>query len=212
LRDSFEREELRIEKEDAVERSLRGWELDHPYLREIERYQDASDRISRIEPLKPDIWKGKDETEREWILDRAGRELGEVYHTPKPELFQELSEGNKLGSYDDEDWRIRIDREKLLGDDPKEALRTYCHEFRHSYQWEQARAYEKGFPVDDPQKAKGWAENFSHGRYMEPPDDRVVDPEQYRERFSQYESQPVEEDARKFADEVAERVFKKLNC
>jgi len=209
LRDDLEQEEIKVEKADAVERSIKEWELNHPYLKEVDRYQEASDRISKIEPLKPDLWKKKNETDRVWILDRIGKELSEVYHTPKPDLLQKLKERDELGSYSDGDWQIEINRESLIGDDPKEAIRTYCHEFRHSCQHEQALAYEKEFPVDDPQKAEEWARNLQ--RYIEPPDDGTKDPEHYQKRFSEYESQPVEKDARRFADEITERVFRKLN-
>jgi hypothetical protein len=91
----------------------------------------------------------------------------------------------------------RKQNEKLLGNDPAAALETYAHEFRHSYQREQVNVNSK--PqfrnlVDDPDRAYEWEKNFQD--YKDPD----VDPEGYYR-------QPVEADARRFAQKLVRRVF-----
>ena len=195
IRDDLEREELQIEKENALERSLREWEMDHPALREVDRCQEAAEKISEIESLKPQLWREMDEAGRRWTLEEVGRKLSRIYRCPKPPLLTENGEGKEMGSYEEENWMIKADKEILLSDDPRKALKTYLHEFRHSYQIEQIRAYEKGLAVDDQQKAQLWAENIKN--YVESPQE-------------DYESQPLERDANRFADQIAERVFRKI--
>jgi len=90
-------------------------------------------------------------------------------------------------------------RKKLFGDDPSVALETYAHEFRHSYQAEQATGYDK--PqfrnlVDDPELAGRWSQNLK--RYTSPEVD-----------YDAYRNQAVERDARAFAEELVRRVRRK---
>lgn len=96
---------------------------------------------------------------------------------------------------------------KLFGDDPREALETYAHEFRHSYQSEQAHAYDKGFKVDDPEKAREWSENLKN--YKQPPDAELAktEPERFYKEYEAYINQPVERDAREFGVKLTARVY-----
>jgi hypothetical protein len=91
----------------------------------------------------------------------------------------------------------RVDYERLFGDDPAIALRTYAHEFRHSYQTEQANRYNKPqFQnlVDDTEAAREWSENLRN--YIGPNED-----------YGAYRDQPVERDARGFAEELIKRIY-----
>ncbi len=96
---------------------------------------------------------------------------------------------------------------KLFGEDPREALETYGHEFRHSYQHEQANAFDKGFKTDDTVKAKKWSENLKN--YQQPPDSELAktDPEKYFREFETYRNQPVEKDAREFGNKLSNSVY-----
>lgn len=174
--------------------------------RDIEemRLDAAAERLNQIEWLKPETWGQLDEYQRRVALDLAGRELADVYHCPEPPvLFDDAGDPNLRGEYRDDDYYIKVNRaaevdyDKLLGDDATEALRTYAHEFRHSYQVEQATRYDK--PqfrnlVDNPGTAKEWSENLRD--YKAPDEDYDV-----------YRNQPVERDARGFADNLVRRVY-----
>jgi len=147
-------------------------------------------------------------------LNAAGRMLGEVYGVSAPPLLIEADEDRyAFGAYGDgysfsadrgavegADYGIRmntlaeVESKKLFGDDPLVALETYAHEFRHSYQAEQLTRFRKpqfrGL-VDDLTAVESW-------------DHEYVPPEQ---DFDAYQAQPVEKDARNFAQALVHRVY-----
>jgi len=181
------------------------------------RLDTAAERLKQIEWLKPEKWAQLDTYEKVVALNTAGRELSEVYHHPNPPLLvKDMGDPDLLGAYGD-GYRFNsdtkeiegaeygitmnrtaeVDYEKLLGDDPAVALRTYAHEFRHSYQAEQATRYDKlqfRNLVDNTEAAKEWSENLRD--YKTPDED-----------YDAYRNQSVERDARDFADELARRVY-----
>ena len=182
------------------------------------RLNSAAERLRQIDWLKPEVWRHLDQYQRRVALDTAGREMGSVYHHPSPPLLTEdLEDGRLLGQYGDgyrlnpttgevegADYGITLNRfgetddGTLLGDDPVEALRTYAHEFRHSYQYEQAQRYDKPHfwrLVDDLDQARTWSDDLAH--YIPPTPGN----------YSAYATQPVEQDAREFADKLVGRVF-----
>lgn len=187
---------------------------------EYDRKLDAAaDRIQNIEGLQPERWTQMDRYEQKATLNEVGRELQHVYHHPAPPLFIENEDDSSLlgaygdgyqldrttGELDGNEYGITMNenggtaQERLFGDDPRAALTTYAHEFRHSYQHEQAHRSE--IPhfrnmVDDADKAGEWSENLQPGAYTSP----EVDYEAYR-------AQAVESDARQFADDLVERVY-----
>lgn len=195
-----------------------------------DRLDSAVQRLMQIEGLRPELWQQMDVRQRAWTLRRAGRELGKVYHHPTPPLLEtDMGDPQLLGSYGDgyrfdrwtggvvgADYGVRmntaaeLDHTKLFGDDPKVALHTYAHEFRHSYQCEQATRWEKPqfrHLVDDPDQAMRWSSNIRD--YKEPPDDKLreIDPERHKREKEAYRKQLVEEDAEYFADELVKRVY-----
>lgn len=174
----------------------------------------AADRVKQISWLDREAWKNLDIHERASALNAVGRVLGEVYGVPTPPLLIETSEDRyAFGAYGDgytfnaetdevkgADYRILMnslaetDREKLFGDDPAAALRTYAHEFRHSYQAIQTERFKK--PqfrnlVDDPVAAQSWIH-----QYISPEED-----------YEAYKAQPVERDSCDFAKALVKRVF-----
>jgi hypothetical protein len=200
---------------------------------ESQRFDEAGEKLRQNDWLKPENWKKLNDTEKRVALERAGRQLSDGYHHPDPPLFviSDKGEGkNSLGVYGDgysydkrsdkivgSDYRIELNKDgetrcggKLFGDDPKEALHTYSHEFRHSYQYEQANRFGNGFHTDNPEQAKEWAENLRVRDYKQPPDKSLAesDPEKYKREFAEYENQPVERDANHFADEIIDRIYK----
>jgi hypothetical protein len=171
---------------------------DGPELIEQRRIGQAAEGIRGQEWMKPEKWKTLSDDEKRIALDYSGKELGRAYKSPEPPLTTEKTNQNALGSYEDGatirnpngDYGIRMNEhgvgernEKLFGDDPKTALETYSHEFRHSYQNEQA--------------------------YKQPPDAEMArtDPERYFKEYGAYRNQPVEVDARDFGDKVTSKTY-----
>ncbi|MEI6259737.1 MAG: hypothetical protein WCR46_07525 [Deltaproteobacteria bacterium] len=185
--------------------------------------------IGKQDLMQADKWRMLSVDEKRYALEYAGKELGRSFHHPEPPITlvrespesqaeygnghsYDRSSGKIIGS----EYGIRMNeeaitqrQEKLFGKDPKAALETLSHEFRHSYQCEQAQAFEKGFKTDDPVKAREWAENYRNDNYKYPPDSELyrTDPERYRKEYEAYSNQPVEQDARAFGSRIASGVY-----
>jgi hypothetical protein len=201
---------------------------DTPEAIEKKRLSQVTEDIKKIDWMKPEKWKDLSNDEKSWALRHSGEALGDGYHTPDAPLYTEKAASNELGEYGDgyysdplnpekyvgSDYEIRMNEEgvteknkRLFGDDPKVALETFAHEFRHSYQTEQAHAFDKGFITDNPEKAKEWSENLKN--YENPPNPELVEanPEKYFEEYEKYRNQPVEKDARAFAKDLSSRIY-----
>lgn len=178
--------------------------------------QRAVERLRNVDGLRQDAWKELDEPGRRATLNAAGREVAEVLqHPAAPLYFEDMEAPEYRGSYGDgfrsgrdgelvgSDYRISMNRQALnsgegvFGDDPRSALETYLHEYRHGYQHEQAARFEN--PqfrnlVDNRELAEAWSENIRN--YTAPEVD-----------FETYYNQPLESDARDFANQVTLRLF-----
>ncbi len=182
---------------------------------ESDKMRQAGEQIrTEVDWMRPEKWRELDKDQKRIALEHSGRQMSRAFCTPEPPLFLDRDRPEAQGSYSDEDYRISMNeagitqRDKaLFGDDPREALNTYTHELRHSYQKEQSLAYEKNFKTDDPVKAREWAENYRN--YSHPPDSRTAetDPVRYRKEYQDYHNQPVEKDARAFADKLVTEVY-----
>ncbi len=197
---------------------------------EQDRLDQAATNIEKADWLQQEKWETLSTNEKRIALDReAGIALSDAYDQPKPPIMTDKADPNALGLYGDgyssdpstgeiigSDYGIRMNEdgmnerdEKLFGDDPKAALETYSHEFRHSYQAEQAGRFEKGFKTDNPEQAREWSENNKGDNYRRPPDSELAktDPEKYFQEYEAYRNQPVERDARDFASQLTDRVY-----
>ena len=167
-------------------------------LTETDRLESAADHISQIEQIRPEVWSGLSETDREWRLRQVGGMLSEAYECPTPPFIgsqmAEIEGGVLLGAHSDSEYITRMNRELLREDNADEALRTYFHEFRHAYQHEMVDRYNSAFRnlCHDEASAAQWAENLKSGQYIRVQDD----PEKY-------EAQSVEKDARDFAERLS---------
>ena len=208
-----------------------AFDKDTPEAIEQKRLSRAAEDIKNIDGMKSEKWKTLTNDEKSWALRHSGEVLRDAYHTPDPPLYTEKAASNELGKYGDgyysdpadpsnpekyvgSDYGIKMNEEginqrdkRLFGDDPKVALETYAHEFRHSYQSEQAHAFDKGFKTDDPVKAQEWLENIRE--YKQPPDAELAktNPEKYFSEYEAYRNQPVEKNAREFASDLSSRIF-----
>ena len=204
---------------------------DTPEVIERKRLSQVTEDIKKIDWMKPEKWKNLSNDEKTWALRHSGETLRDVYHTPDPPLYTEKAASEELGKYGDgyyynpadpsnpekyagSDYGIRMNEEgvteknnRLFGDDPKVAIETFAHEFRHSYQTEQAHAFDKGFRIDNPEKAKEWSENLK--AYKNPPIPELAEanPEKYFEEYEKYRNQPVEKDAREFARNLSSKIY-----
>jgi len=199
---------------------------DTPESLEQKRLDQAAEAIKNIEVMKPEKWKTLSDKEKIWALDHCGKALRDAYNHPNPPLFTETTDSNKLGDYGDgysydktaiyeRDYGIRMNEEgvneinkKLFGDDPNVALETYGHEFRHSYQCEQAHTFDQGLRTDDPVKAAEWSGNLGEN-YKPAPDAETAktDPEEYIREYEAYKNQPVERDAREFGEKISSKLY-----
>ena len=215
----------KLRKTEATEKSVENT----PASLEQKRINWTSEEIKKIDWMKREEWKTlKSNVDKRIALENCGKVMRDAYKAPDPPLFSKKAEANELGSYGDgysydrksgrvvgSDYRISINEEgidlekKVFGDDPRIALETHAHEFRHSYQCEQAHAFDKGFSVDDPIKAKEWSENLRD--YKKPPDDELAttDPEKYLKEYEAYRNQPCEQDAHEFAARLVSRIYGK---
>ena len=194
---------------------------DSPEILEQKRLDQAAEAIKSNERMKPENWKTLDLTEKKYALVENGRAMGKAYDSPEPPLnVKDMGDSNIQGGYrpgTDYDFAMNekgMDpntEKKLFGDDPRLAVETHGHEFRHSYQEEQSIRYDKGFKTDDPVKAKEWSENLKD--YNEAPKgtlEEAADPEEWKEKWAAYENQPVERDAREFGEKLSEKVYGKI--
>lgn len=171
----------------------------HPVdeVNELQRLEKAAGEIAQIEGLAPDKWAQLDETRREWCLRQVGDRLSAAYECPAPPFITSDMPEGLLGAHSDSEYMTKLNREILRIRDGDEALNTYCHEFRHAYQHEMAIRYDSIFKhlCHDEASAAKWSENLAPGHYIS-----------YEQDPEGYQNQPVEKDARDFADRILERV------
>ena len=169
---------------------------------EAERMGAAGERLRQLDGLKEENWRELDSHGRIAVMNDVGREVGRIYDQPTPPLYAEQLPVEQRGDYVDEDYRIRMNSEGIspgdgfLSDDPRVALETYLHEFRHSYQYEQMLRWDGPFRhlVDEGAEADNWSSNFKN--YNSP-----------ENGFNEYYNQSVEADARAFSEELVKKVY-----
>jgi len=176
----------------------------------------AVQKLRDVEGLREENWQQLDEPGRRAVLNAAGREVADVFRQPAPPLhIEDMHDPSLRGTYGDgfrsgvdgelegSDYRISMNSEGLnpgegvLGDDPRPALQTYLHEFRHGYQHEQIARFEKPqFQnlVDNRELAEEWSRNDKD--YQRP-----------EAGYESYYDQPLESDARDFAAQITGRLF-----
>lgn len=172
-------------------------------ITEAERLDTVAEHLSQMEQLRPEVWSKMDETSREWCLRQVGQRLSEAYECPAPAFIgsqmAESDTGVLLGAYSDSEYITHLNRDLLRSNDAGEALDTYSHEYRHAYQHEMAVRYNSAFRhlCHDEAVAAQWAENLD-GKYIS-----------FEADAEGYASQPVEADARDFANKIKGEVYKR---
>ncbi|MFZ4397716.1 MAG: hypothetical protein ACOYOU_19065, partial [Kiritimatiellia bacterium] len=111
---------------------------------EAARMECAAEHISQIKQLRPEVWSGLTETQKEWSLRQVGEKLSHVYECPAPPLISS-NLGENAGSYSNQEYLAKMDHQEFRSNNVYEALDTYCHEYRHLYQHEMADRYNSAF-------------------------------------------------------------------
>lgn len=171
------------------------------------RLSAAIERLRKIDDLAPERWRIAASSDRQHAIREANRALAESLGRPSPEVIF-VGTGSKLElprrtegqwpGYDrsGQPYFIEIGDhflDKNKEPEPREAVNTICHEYRHVYQREVLR--DDPNPIDPTSEEASWVRNF---------DDGYVD---YRKDFDAYEAQPVERDSRRFADDICRRLY-----
>jgi len=118
-----------------------------------------------------------------------------VHEAPNPPASpKEFEDAYTLGQYIDEDWRTEIKEKDLKDPDPRGALETYLHEYRHAEQY---------YEVQKSHGPLAHEVDVDRAGKLEPglPRENYVPPEKHE--------QVVQDDAEKFGVGMADRILEK---
>jgi hypothetical protein len=141
--------------------------------------------LDGIRELDPDRWPELSPEQCHEALQKAERSLAQAQGREAKPVRLEALPPNQKGYFDGE--QITINEQLVQGDDVRQAVTTLTHEGRHAYQ---RYAVEHPEIHGDQAEVKQWQENFAH--YKNP----------QRDGFRAYYNQPVEVDARDYAQRV----------
>ena len=180
---------------------------------DYEQISRISDVLAECKEILPENWEKLSLDERISVLNNLESQIAKIEHRPacilEAEYMKKVKKfnGELYGSFGyqkieaDGTFKIAINSELLKSNDPQflqKTLDTLLHEGRHAYQ-----AYSVAFR--DIHTSRGditnWTENYRKYGYQE----------SSRFGFKLYWMQPVEADARKFAEDGMEAYKKKLS-
>lgn len=173
---------------DSREKTYKGPEQDA-------EMEPLARKLRAIEGLSPERWHTLRVEQRMQVMRDAHNQIATEYGFKPREikLFPPTVSENLRGSCTTDG--ININPRLVGGDNPQDALRTLAHESRHAYQYHVINQQIESLPKDRRELAKEWSENFANYRRPE------------ISGFKAYFNQPVEADARKFANEVIYRTY-----
>lgn len=140
-------------------------------------------------------WNNLDENKKLEVLqsieNHIAFESGRIACLVEAKFLHTGTDGVVLGTYDPSSRRIYInssqfDAESMYGKNSETLVTTCLHEGRHTYQHQVADGIVQH---DNPAETEIWRENLKDGNYIS-----------YRENPRAYYNQPVEVDARTFAE------------
>jgi len=148
-------------------------------------------------------WEKLNPTARRYTLDRVGRTMCAEYGAGPVDLVDKKLPENLRGQYDSKTGQIEINEALLRHPDPRQALETYLHEFRHAVQDAEVTTY----------KGPQWR-SVDAGRvhelskpYESPPDGSET-PAQAAAKYERYRAQFSELDPREFSREATDKILK----
>ncbi len=167
---------------------------------DLEQIYSISNYLSTIKELKFNIWKTLPIVKRYRILEEAEYNIAAIEHrNPCPIVFMELNDGD-YGFYSFENKTLTLNIQYITGDDfqsYKETLDTLIHEGRHAYQ-DYNMTVRQVHPREGEVNIWKWNENelgYQNAMLC---------------GFEAYAMQPVETDARAFAEDVLKNYFEKI--
>lgn len=181
---------------DSVER------FDSKYLEapnDIEQAEQISDAMLEIEGTDYDGWKRLSPQERVNMLQKIENAAARIAHREScPIIVKSLGE-NHYGYYSPETKTITLNSDYLKGDGEsyKMSLDTVIHEGRHAYQ--DYNLHERQVHTSPGDLTNWYLNHYKYG---------YQDVQTYG--FCRYWMQPVEADARKFAEDVTSKFFDKI--
>lgn len=172
-----------------------------PTINDSRLLDDAEDRrqirsigsvLRGKDEIRPQVWGELDLGKRLAVLQELERKIAAIQGRPAADLeIEALDDLSLCGSYTpastNESGRIIINQTYVTDGDVSNVLDTLIHEGRHAYQ-HYAGAH-PGFLADDALELE-WTENLKNYRSAEDFGQRL------------YEGQPIEVDARQYADRV----------
>ena len=192
-------EQAQLDANEAARR--RVLEYDEPVL-DCEHAEDSAaeavvvDRSARI----MERWEeAKDPLVREKLLDGVGREMMTVHEAPPAPLHSRQMADGELGAHNDGDFRTDINERQLEQEDPRSALETYLHEYRHVEQnYEAQKAQGALANTADGERAAAVGYNLQPAHYIDP-----------RQDMDAYQQQLVETDAERFGTTTAKEILER---
>lgn len=164
---------------------------------DIEQISQISDCLSEVDEIRYENWVELSLEDRQIVLQDLEYRIAEIEHREPCELnFRVMEEGN-MGAFSPETKDITINSRYVISSDfqdYKEVLDTLIHEGRHAYQDYNIAIREVH---GDTNTTNEWSCNFDN--YVSPNWD-----------FQAYFKQPVEQDAREFAEDVLSQYFENV--
>jgi hypothetical protein len=148
-------------------------------------------------------WEKLDPAARRYTLDRVGRAMCVEYGAGPVDLVDKKLPENLHGQYDPKTGQIEINEALLSRADPRQALETYLHEFRHAVQDAEVTAY-KGPQWHSVDAAR--VHELSKP-YENPPDGSET-PAQVEAKYERYRAQFSEVDPREFSRQATDKILK----
>lgn len=176
--------------------------FDSKYLEapnDIEQAEQISDAMLEIEGTDYDGWKRLSPEERVNMLQKVENAAAKIAHREScPIIVKSLGE-NHYGYYSPETKTITLNSDYLKGDGEsyKMSLDTVIHEGRHAYQ--DYNLHERQVHTSPGDLTNWYLNHYKYG---------YQDVQTYG--FCRYWMQPVEADARKFAEDVTSKFFDKI--
>jgi len=130
--------------------------------------------------------KTKDPGVRSVLLEKVGREMMDVHEAPAPPIHvKELGPG-VLGKYYDREFRMELEKSQLEQDNPKDALETYLHEYRHAEQsYEVQKSHGVGLASVNTERAAAMEQGDGNLRDLDAESAGVAEATEIRERMEE---------------------------
>jgi len=204
-------ESASLEEVENLQSRYEGAEL----VTDLEMSEGIADYLESVEEIKYENWQNLSLEQKEEVLNKIEQHIAAIEHRPALKVELENLPERTLGYQSAPEHKIVLNSMYVGSSAPnihKEVINTIIHEGRHTYQHYNVDVkciHESGAEVET------WRENFydSQYQYYRSTGQRIVIP--YNDGslhdvdFRLYYYQPVEIDARNFADDVMKRLEEK---